>query len=77
MDEKQKSKIIRELTLVLISLTGWEEDNRNTPGKKVFRAWEFLPGTLFKKITGCKKSLKRIGKEKLYLPPSNLNYYQN
>jgi len=40
MDENKKETIIQELTLVLISLTGWEEDKRNAPGKKVFRAWK-------------------------------------
>ena len=33
-------KIKLELTLLLIYLTGWEEDKRNSPGEKVFRAWK-------------------------------------
>ena len=32
---------ISELTMLLIYLTGWEEDKRNGPGKKVFKAWIF------------------------------------
>ncbi len=36
MDEKIK----QELILLLIYLTGWEEDKRNAPGEKVFRAWK-------------------------------------
>jgi hypothetical protein len=36
MDEKT----LQELTLLLIYLTGWEEDKRNSPGEKVFRAWK-------------------------------------
>ena len=36
MDEKTK----QELTLLLIYLTGWEEEKRNSPGEKVFRAWK-------------------------------------
>ena len=40
MDENKKEIIAQELTLVLILLTGWEEDKRNSPGKKVFRAWK-------------------------------------
>ena len=32
---------ISELTMLLIYLTGWNEDKRNAPGKKVFRAWIF------------------------------------
>jgi hypothetical protein len=26
--------------LLLIYLTGWEEEKRNSPGEKVFRAWK-------------------------------------
>jgi hypothetical protein len=40
MDENKKETIVQELTLLLIYLTGWEEDKRNSPGKKVFRAWK-------------------------------------
>lgn len=40
MYENQKRIIIPDLTLVLIYLTGWEEDKRNAPGEKVFRAWK-------------------------------------
>jgi len=40
MDENKKEKIIPELALILIYLTGWEEDKRNAPGKKNFRAWK-------------------------------------
>ena len=42
MDENEKRIIVQELTLVLISLTGWEEDKGNSPGKKVFRAFKGL-----------------------------------
>lgn len=40
MDEHKKEKIIPELVLILIYLTGWEEDKKNAPGEKVFRAWK-------------------------------------
>lgn len=40
MDKKKKRIIIPDLTLILIYLTGWEEDKRSAPGKKVFRAWK-------------------------------------
>ncbi len=33
-------EIKKELILLLIYLTGWEEDKRNKPGEKVFRAWK-------------------------------------
>lgn len=39
MDEKF-NEIKKEITLLLIWLTGWEEDKRNAPGEKVFRAWK-------------------------------------
>jgi hypothetical protein len=36
IDEK-----VRDLSLMLIYLTGWEENKRNgQPGEKVFRAWK-------------------------------------
>jgi hypothetical protein len=39
-EEKMDEKIKQELILLLIYLTGWEEDKRNAPGEKVFRAWK-------------------------------------
>jgi len=48
MDEKTKL----ELTLLLIYLTGWEEDKRNSPGEKVFRAWK---GYKFEILTEIQK----------------------
>jgi hypothetical protein len=35
-----KKDIKQELTLLLIYLTGWEEDKKNSPGEKVYRAWK-------------------------------------
>ena len=52
MEEK-----IKELNLLLILLTGWEEDSRKTPGEKVFRAWK---GYLF-------KTLNTLADEKLII----------
>ena len=34
MEEK-----LRELNLLLLYLTGWEEDSRKNPGEKVFCTW--------------------------------------
>jgi hypothetical protein len=42
MEEK-----IKELNLLLMFLTGWEEDSRQNPGEKVFRAWK---GYLFETL---------------------------
>jgi len=35
MEEK-----IKELNLLLMLLTGWEEESRKNPGEKIFRAWK-------------------------------------
>lgn len=35
MDEK-----IKELNLLLLFLSGWEEDSRKEPGKKIFLSWK-------------------------------------
>jgi len=29
----------KDLSLLLMYLTGWEEENKNKPGEKVFKAW--------------------------------------
>lgn len=31
---------IMELNLLLLYLSGWEEESRNTPGEKIYRAWK-------------------------------------
>jgi hypothetical protein len=35
MDER-----IKELNLLVLYLSGWEEDNRKEPGQKIFRSWK-------------------------------------
>jgi len=35
MDEK-----IKELNLLVLYLSGWEEDSRKNPGQKIFRSWK-------------------------------------
>ncbi len=42
VDEK-----IKELHLLLIYLNGWEEDSRDRPGKKIYKAWK---GYLFEAL---------------------------
>jgi hypothetical protein len=56
MDEK-----IKELNLLLMFLTGWEEDSRQKPGEKVFRAWK---GYLF-------ETLNKLAEEKLIIQFQN------
>jgi len=56
MDEK-----IKELNLLLMFLTGWEEDSRQKPGEKVFRAWK---GYLF-------ETLNKLADEKLIIQFQN------
>lgn len=65
---------ITELTMLLIYLTGWEEDKKNAPGKKVFRAWkgykfevldELQQGRLISQVPGGKSLiLTDEGKQK-------------
>jgi len=31
---------IKELNLLLLYLSGWEEESRNEPGKMLYRAWK-------------------------------------
>ncbi|MFH2108549.1 MAG: DUF6429 family protein [Chrysiogenia bacterium] len=40
-------KKITELCLLLLYLTGWQEDSRQNPGEKIFRAWK---GYLFETL---------------------------
>ncbi len=39
-NDEKFNEIKQELILLLIYLTGWEEDKRNAPGMKIFRAWK-------------------------------------
>ena len=54
-------KKIQELCLLLMFLTGWEEDSRQKPGEKIFRAWK---GYLF-------EVLNRLADEKLIVQYAN------
>lgn len=42
MDEK-----LKELNLLVLYLSGWEEDSRKNPGQKIYRSWK---GYLFEII---------------------------
>jgi len=46
---------VKELSLLLLYLTGWEEDVRNEPGQKQYKTWS---GYLF-------EVLKQLEEEKL------------
>ena len=54
-------KMIQELCLLLMYLTGWEEDSRQKPGDKIFRAWK---GYLF-------EVLNRLADDKLIVQFAN------
>jgi hypothetical protein len=59
MDER-----IKELNLLLIYLTGWEEDSRKQPGTKIFKAWK---GYLFEVLDELeeKKLIRQHGSTQL------------
>ena len=42
MDER-----LKDLNLLVLYLSGWEEDSRNNPGQKIYRSWK---GYLFEVI---------------------------
>ncbi len=54
-------KKIQELCLLLMYLTGWEEESRQKPGEKIFRAWK---GYLF-------EVLNRLADDKLIVQFAN------
>lgn len=56
MEEK-----IKDLSLMLMFLTGWEEDSRKNQGEKIFRAWK---GYLF-------ETLNKLADEKLIVQFQN------
>ncbi len=56
MEEK-----IKDLNLLLMFLTGWEEDSRKNPGEKVFRAWK---GYLF-------ETMNKLADDKLIIQFQN------
>jgi DNA-binding PadR family transcriptional regulator len=54
-------KMIQELCLLLMFLTGWEEESRQKPGEKIFRAWK---GYLF-------EVLNKLADEKMIVQFAN------
>lgn len=54
-------KLIQDLCLLLMFMTGWEEDSRQKPGEKIFRAWK---GYLF-------ETLNRLADDKLIVQFAN------
>lgn len=51
-------KKIEELCLLLMFLTGWEEESRQKPGEKIFQAWKgHLFETLNKLAVHCPSPL--------------------
>ncbi len=54
-------KRILDLNLLLLFLTGWEEDSRQKPGERIFRAWK---GYLF-------EVLNRLADEKFIVQYAN------
>ena len=37
---KQVDEKVVDLNLLLLFLSGWEEESRRSPGEKIFRAWK-------------------------------------
>ena len=49
---KQVDEKVVDLNLLLIYLSGWEEESRKNPGEKIFRAWN---GYLFEVLNTLEK----------------------
>lgn len=43
---------IKKLSLLLLMLSGWEEESRHQPGEKVYRSWK---GYLFEALNGLEE----------------------
>jgi len=54
-------KLTQDLCLLLMFMTGWEEESRQKPGEKIFRAWK---GYLF-------EVLNRLADDKLIVQYAN------
>ena len=68
MDKTEKKKeIIKDLTLLLIGLTGWEEEKRNQPGVKVTRAWKGYKWDILDELELAKYIFQIPGGKSLFL----------
>jgi hypothetical protein len=38
--KENSAENVKDLTLLLMYLTGWQEDSKQNPGEKVFRSWD-------------------------------------
>jgi hypothetical protein len=61
MEEK-----IKELNLLLLYLTGWEEDSRKNPGEKVFCTWNGYSFKILNKLHD-EKMIVQIKDKKLVI----------
>jgi len=54
---------VKDLNLLLLYLSGWEEDSRKNPGEKVYRAWK---GYLFEVLNALEdeNSILQFGNSK-------------
>lgn len=60
-------KIKEELNLLLIYLTGWEEEKRNSPGQKVIRAWKGYQFNILNELERQRLIYQVPGGNSLYL----------
>lgn len=69
---------IKDLSLLLIYLTSWQEDSEDIPGEKIFKAWK---GYLFETLNELEREnfirQKRELKSALILTPEGMEKAKN
>lgn len=68
MDEK-----VKELSLLLLYLTGWEEDVKNEPGMKQFKTWTGYLFEVLKQLEGEGKIKRSHNLKVLFVLPKGID----
>jgi hypothetical protein len=62
-----------DLTLLLLYLCGWEEESRNRPGERVFRAWKGLLFEVLNKLADEKLIVQFADAKSVTLTEAGIN----
>ncbi|MCP5052642.1 MAG: transposase [bacterium] len=64
---------IKQLHLILIYLTGWEEDSIDNPGKKIYKAWKGYLFQALDELEAQKMLLQHQDSQLILLTPKGKN----
>jgi len=67
---------IEDLTLLLMYLTGWEEDSRKNPGEKLFCSWNGFSFKAINNLNDNKLITTFKGKKITFLTPEGIKKAQ-